>query len=616
MRMKPTKAKLKDTALNTIAAIALGAALAFSLALVPGGDVLAQESKPDVSKTIEEAKAVQPKLAATLDPRTGLPTRLRGLKLIPDPQIALTASSGKLSDDDIRRAVAAFFAKSVLQAAFPQGHPGAKRVLGAVKSDPTLPGQYVVGVTQEVDGIPVFGSSGKVTLNEQTAVTGLTASFSPVDLVSTEATVTADEAIASARARLRELLSKRRAPVGPGTAHKPDPAAALAALEKADAKAQKMVFDPKLVKSTVAGSKSRMAWLVSIDSYRVFIDARNRNLLYFFNDYRSFVLRTVYDLSGKTVFPADPVIDDSTGRHAGALSPDALAAYRNIGAVRDYYFALFGRSGFDDPDGAAPKSGSPIQAYVRYGNIAAAFWCQSVASFCPKRHVGVYGPGFANALDVVGHEFTHGVIAFEAKLIYADEAGAVNEALADIMGTLIELHTLGDKAGNWVVGENLPTRSVAQPERSLAAPALTKPDGQPMFSPKLAYNADSNRGQPDHYSKLVKREDPLCDTTDDWANGCVHFNSGILNRFAYLTSEGVTTGFVKLPGIGREKLGQIVYRAITVKLNQTSDLKAAAQAMVDSCYEFVGANLYGFKDSHCKTIEAAQKATGLDTPSS
>ena len=87
MRMKPTKAKLKETALNTIAAIALGAALAFSLALVPGGDVLAQESKPDVSKTIEEAKAVQPKLAATLDPRTGLPTRLRGLKLIPDPQI-------------------------------------------------------------------------------------------------------------------------------------------------------------------------------------------------------------------------------------------------------------------------------------------------------------------------------------------------------------------------------------------------------------------------------------------------------------------------------------------------------------------------------------------------
>ena len=57
---------------------------------------------------------------------------------------------------------------------------------------------------------------------------------------------------------------------------------------------------------------------------------------------------------------------------------------------------------------------------------------------CPKANVMVYGPGFAGALDVVGHEVTHGIIAHEADLVYADESGAVNEALADIFGTLIE----------------------------------------------------------------------------------------------------------------------------------------------------------------------------------
>lgn len=610
MRLKLTIPQ--TTARRSWARASFAVALASVICLGSMHGVQAQSARPEVDKAIAEAKTIQPRLAATIDNRTGLPTRLRGLKLIADPQSALAASSGKLTDDDIRRAVEAFFAKSVLQAAFPQGHPESKRVLGAVKPDPTLPGQYVVDVTQQVGGIPVFGSSGKVTLNEQTAVTGLTASFSPVDLESTETTVTEQEAIASARARLREMLSRRASRGGPGTAPGSDPAAALALIEKVEAKAEKTVFDPKLVKSTVAGSKSRVAWLVSIDSYRVFIDARNRNLLYFFNDIRSFVVRAIYDIGGKTAFPTEPVIDEANGRHAGALSPDALAAYRNIGAVRDYYFALFGRSGFDDPDGSSPKSGSPIQAYVRYGNIAAAYWCQSVGSYCPKKHVSIYGPGYASALDVVGHEFTHGVIAFEAKLIYSDEPGAVNEAIADIMGTLIELHTLGPKSGNWVVGENLPSRSVDQPERSLAAPGLIKPDGQPMFAPKLAYDAASNRGQPDHYSKLVKRQDPLCETTDDWANGCVHFNSGILNRFAYLASEGIGSGATNKPGIGPLKLGQIVYRALTVKLNATSGLQAAAQAIVDSCYDFSSSGLYGFTETDCQAVEAAQKATGLE----
>ena len=44
----------------------------------------------------------------------------------------------------------------------------------------------------------------------------------------------------------------------------------------------------------------------------------------------------------------------------------------------------------------------------------------------------------AGALDVVGHEMSHGVTQYSANLTYQDEPGALNEAFSDIMGASIE----------------------------------------------------------------------------------------------------------------------------------------------------------------------------------
>ena len=41
-------------------------------------------------------------------------------------------------------------------------------------------------------------------------------------------------------------------------------------------------------------------------------------------------------------------------------------------------------------------------------------------------------------MEVVGHEFMHGIIGFTSDLIYADESGAVNESFADVMGHALE----------------------------------------------------------------------------------------------------------------------------------------------------------------------------------
>jgi Zn-dependent metalloprotease len=232
------------------------------------------------------------------------------------------------------------------------------------------------------------------------------------------------------------------------------------------------------------------------------------------------------------------------------------------------------------------------------------------ASFCPKGGVMVYGPGFAGALDVVGHEMTHGIIADEADLIYADESGAVNEALSDLFGTLIEFHAANGN-GNWVLGENLPGFSMTKPLRSMANPPLMDGDGNKLFDKSKTFDLATNYGQPDHYSDYVKREDPLCESTNDFFSGCVHFNSGILNKFAYLVSEGGVHHDVTVHGIGREKLGRIAFRSLTTHLTQTTTLVQAAESFVHSCEELASADVGGMQAVDCEEVVHAQHATGL-----
>src|SRR5690606_17159524 len=148
---------------------------------------------------------------------------------------------------------------------------------------------------------------------------------------------------------------------------------------------------------------------------------------------------------------------------------------------------------------------------------------------------------------------------------------------------LIEIDARG-AGGNWLIGEASPGFSVTAPLRSLADPNLRDADGKPMFN-RAARLSLANRGPPDHYSDVLTPDDTMCGSTAYNDNGCVHFNSGILNKFAYLISEGGTHRGVTVTGIGRYKLARITYRSMTVGLNQSSTLSHAANAFVESCFE-------------------------------
>jgi Zn-dependent metalloprotease len=306
-------------------------------------------------------------------------------------------------------------------------------------------------------------------------------------------------------------------------------------------------------------------------------------------------------------------LDEEAHKLNDKIAPEAVTAFRNAGIVRDFYFLNFGRDGFNDNDGDGPMGGAVLEAYVQVGAIQNAYWCTTKSYDCPKADVMVYGPGYAGALDIVAHEMTHGVISYEKNLLYLNEPGAVNESLADIFGTLIELDAKGD-GGNWLIGESSPGFSITAPLRSLADPHLRDANGKSLFDRTQRFTL-GNRGQPDHYAEALTPNDLLCGSTMFEDNGCVHFNSGILNKFAFLISEGGTHHGTSVVGIGRGKLARIAYRAMTVGLNQSSGLSAAATAFVDGCNELASGQIAGIIPADCNQAASAQRAVGLEPPS-
>jgi hypothetical protein len=105
--------------------------------------------------------------------------------------------------------------------------------------------------------------------------------------------------------------------------------------------------------------------------------------------------------------------------------------------------------------------------------------------------------------EIVGHEFMHLVVGATSHFAY-HEAGAVEEALADIFG--VAMTARDDRlSGSWFGDDiDLAMRDLGDPTRS---------------------------GQPDRYSRY--RELPFSDDM-----GGVHTNSGILNKAHYLVTTG------------------------------------------------------------------------------
>ena len=96
-------------------------------------------------------------------------------------------------------------------------------------------------------------------------------------------------------------------------------------------------------------------------------------------------------------------------------------------------------------------SGYVLNSYVSFdNNYSNAFWDGQRMT---------YGDGSGNsspytALDIAGHEITHGLTTNTANLVYQDESGALNESFSDIFGISIEF-VAKPAVANWELGEDL-----------------------------------------------------------------------------------------------------------------------------------------------------------------
>ncbi len=256
-------------------------------------------------------------------------------------------------------------------------------------------------------------------------------------------------------------------------------------------------------------------------------------------------------------------------------------AYDGSGATFDLYRDIYERNSIDD-------RGMVLSSTVHYGSgFDNAFWNGKQMT---------YGDGdedlpeeerlfnrFTIAIDIIGHELTHGVVQYEAGLVYRDQPGALNEHFADVFGILVKQRTLNQTASesDWVIGAGLFTENV----NAIGIRSMKEP-GTAYNDPRIGRDS-----QPGHMRDIY---------TGSQDNGGVHINSGIPNRAFYIAA-------LDIGGYAWDKAGWIWYLTLRDKLGTTSDFEDAAR----ETYKVAG-DRFGVGSLEQKAVRKGWKEVGVE----
>jgi len=308
-----------------------------------------------------------------------------------------------------------------------------------------------------------------------------------------------------------------------------------------------------------SGTQSITTDQVSTTSYRLRETGRG-------NGIQTYNLATSTNYSAATDFTD---ADNNWNNVNATWDQYATDAHWGAEKTYDYYKNTYGRNSINN-------AGFAILSYVHYSvGYFNAFWDGTRMTYGDGGSTDGNKP--LTAIDVCGHEITHGLTSYTANLTYSNESGAMNEGFSDIFGTAIEFYSKPATA-NWLIGEAFYTiRDMSNPN---------------------AY------GQPDTYLGT------------NWAtgtadNGGVHTNSGVLNFWFYLLSQGGTgtndknTAYA-VTGIGITKAAAIAYRTLTNYLTPTSQYANARTLSVQAATD-----LYGATSNEVTQVNNAWNAVGV-----
>ncbi|HET6226794.1 MAG TPA: M4 family metallopeptidase [Bacteroidia bacterium] len=229
----------------------------------------------------------------------------------------------------------------------------------------------------------------------------------------------------------------------------------------------------------------------------------------------------------------------------------ALDAHWGAENAYDYYYKVHGRNSLDD-------KGIKLVSYIHNTDPMNAYWNGTTM---------LYGDGNGNdvhpfaAIDVCGHELTHGVVTHSAAFGYSGEPGALNEGFADIFGTCIKNYAKPGPQILWVMGTDFTTNTSWQ--RSLS-------------DPKSHNNPDTYKGT-------------------NWStSGEVHQNDGPIGHWFYLLSVGGkgtndNGDAFDITGITMEKAAKIAYLGLTSYMTSNTTYATARTACIKAATELYGA---------------------------
>lgn len=290
----------------------------------------------------------------------------------------------------------------------------------------------------------------------------------------------------------------------------------------------------------------------------LYIDAHTGVLVEQFTGIHSALHRTLYETS---ISPANKKWDEGNVL-PGSLTTWQESEVQTSGFIYNLMKNAFGRDSYNG-SGAhmITINNSPgIQCPNANWNGVSANYCDGTA-----------------ADDIVAHEWGHAYTEHTSNLIYAWQAGAMNESYSDIWGETV------DMLDNYMdAGETSTLRNGCESStRWQMGEKATSFGGalRDMWDPTC-------KGSPGKVS------DPQywCATSDQ---GGVHYNSGILNHTYALLVDGGTYNGQVINGLGLTKAAHIFWRAQSFYMTATTDFAAQADHLEAALTDLIGEPLKG-----------------------
>lgn len=261
-------------------------------------------------------------------------------------------------------------------------------------------------------------------------------------------------------------------------------------------------------------------------------------------------------------------------------APAAVEAHWGAAMTYDYFHNFYNRRGMDNNNG--------------YLKVAVNFSKNyNGAHYNPNYKYLVFGDGHNDedpltSLDIVAHEYSHGITYSYSDMNTNGESGSITEAISDIFAVAV---TFFEGNGDWTIGE----RVVEGKPRNIKDPKATE--------------------MPDTYEGEYWNEYPTSfELSLDLNNGKWRHNNGtVLSHWFYLLSEGGkgendNEDFYDVEKIGMQKATDIVYASYqdlipSITFNQYREITLQAAKRV-----------YGECSNEVKQVTNAWYAVGLGDP--